>query len=238
MSDSSPLVIRQEEGRLFEALGAPVWRLVHPKTVGSSQLGMSLCLMAPGDEIRRHSHDYEEAYYVPARRGLDVRGGRAADRPRAGCRRVRAIGSRARPGGRSRPAARHHPGAHAAAGRGRAAPLRGTLRVSASADTVALIEEKARFSRAETVRLIQIAKVGHYASSFSVRRDPRRALLRRHAAAPRRAATGPIATASSSARATPRSALYPAARRLRASSPRTCSTSTRGSATRSATIPT
>jgi transketolase len=39
--------------------------------------------------------------------------------------------------------------------------------VSASADTIALIEEKARFSRAETVRLIQIAKVGHFASSFS-----------------------------------------------------------------------
>jgi transketolase len=39
--------------------------------------------------------------------------------------------------------------------------------VSKSADTVALIEEKARFSRAETVRLIQIAKVGHFASSFS-----------------------------------------------------------------------
>jgi transketolase len=39
--------------------------------------------------------------------------------------------------------------------------------VSKSDDTVALIEEKARFSRAETVRLIQIAKVGHFASSFS-----------------------------------------------------------------------
>ena len=32
---------------------------------------------------------------------------------------------------------------------------------------VARVEEKARFSREETVRLIQIAKVGHYASSFS-----------------------------------------------------------------------
>jgi len=39
--------------------------------------------------------------------------------------------------------------------------------VSAPADTIALIEEKARFARAETVRLIQIAKVGHFASSFS-----------------------------------------------------------------------
>jgi transketolase len=32
---------------------------------------------------------------------------------------------------------------------------------------VALIQEKARLSREETVRLIQIAKVGHFASSFS-----------------------------------------------------------------------
>lgn len=39
--------------------------------------------------------------------------------------------------------------------------------MSAAADTVALIQEKARLSRAETVRLIQIAKVGHFASSFS-----------------------------------------------------------------------
>jgi transketolase len=39
--------------------------------------------------------------------------------------------------------------------------------VSSQAETIALIEEKARFSRAETVRLIQIAKVGHFASSFS-----------------------------------------------------------------------
>jgi transketolase len=39
--------------------------------------------------------------------------------------------------------------------------------VSSQADTIALIEEKARFSRAEAVRLIQIAKVGHFASSFS-----------------------------------------------------------------------
>ena len=39
--------------------------------------------------------------------------------------------------------------------------------MSASTDTVALIQRKARFSRAETVRLIQIAKVGHFASSFS-----------------------------------------------------------------------
>jgi len=64
MSERGSLVVRREDGRLFDALGAPVWRLVHPKTVGSSQLGVSLCLMEPGDVVRRHSHDYEEAYYV------------------------------------------------------------------------------------------------------------------------------------------------------------------------------
>jgi transketolase len=36
-----------------------------------------------------------------------------------------------------------------------------------SADRIALLKEKARFSRLETVRLIEIAKVGHYTSAFS-----------------------------------------------------------------------
>lgn len=64
MPERRPLVVRVEEGRLFEALGAPVRRVVHPTTVGSTLLGVSICLMAPGDEIRRHRHDYEEAYFV------------------------------------------------------------------------------------------------------------------------------------------------------------------------------
>lgn len=34
-------------------------------------------------------------------------------------------------------------------------------------ELIALIEERARFVREETVRLIEIAKVGHYASAFS-----------------------------------------------------------------------
>jgi mannose-6-phosphate isomerase-like protein (cupin superfamily) len=64
-----PLVLRVEDGRLFEALGAPVRRVVHPTTVGSKLLGVSICLMAPGDEIRLHRHDYEEAYFVVEGRG-------------------------------------------------------------------------------------------------------------------------------------------------------------------------
>jgi quercetin dioxygenase-like cupin family protein len=57
-------IVRIDEGRSFDELGAPVRRLVHPKTVGSKLLGVSICLMEPGDEIRRHRHSYEEAYFV------------------------------------------------------------------------------------------------------------------------------------------------------------------------------
>jgi quercetin dioxygenase-like cupin family protein len=64
------LVIRAQDGRLFDGLGAPVYRLVHPLTVGSRNVGVSLCVMAPGDEIRRHSHEMEEACYVTAGTGL------------------------------------------------------------------------------------------------------------------------------------------------------------------------
>jgi quercetin dioxygenase-like cupin family protein len=67
---SDALVIRAQDGRLFDGLGAPVFRLVHPLTVGSRNVGVSLCVMAPGDEIRRHSHEMEEAYFVTAGTGL------------------------------------------------------------------------------------------------------------------------------------------------------------------------
>jgi quercetin dioxygenase-like cupin family protein len=57
------------EGRDFMALGAPVERLVHPKTVGSLQLGVSIVLMAPGDKVKRHRHQFEEAYHIIAGKG-------------------------------------------------------------------------------------------------------------------------------------------------------------------------
>lgn len=36
-----------------------------------------------------------------------------------------------------------------------------------SPETVAMLKERARFVRLETMRLIEIAKVGHYTSVFS-----------------------------------------------------------------------
>ncbi len=63
MTEPSP-VIHVSEGRPFDGLGAPVRRLIHPKTVGSKGLGVSVADMPPGSRVRRHRHAYEEAYYV------------------------------------------------------------------------------------------------------------------------------------------------------------------------------
>ena len=63
MSDSR-YVVTEASGRPFMGLGALVVRLVHPKTVGSDQLAVSLVDMQPGDRIKRHRHSYEEAYFV------------------------------------------------------------------------------------------------------------------------------------------------------------------------------
>jgi quercetin dioxygenase-like cupin family protein len=62
-------VIHVSAGRPFDALGAPVRRLIHPRTVGSDRLGVSICDMPPGARVRRHRHGYEEAYFVIAGRG-------------------------------------------------------------------------------------------------------------------------------------------------------------------------
>jgi quercetin dioxygenase-like cupin family protein len=61
---AKPKTVRLEDGHRFSGLGAEVRRLVHPNTVGSENVAVSICLMNPGDEIFTHRHDYEEAYYV------------------------------------------------------------------------------------------------------------------------------------------------------------------------------
>lgn len=61
---SERFVVSEADGREFHALGVKVLRLVHPKTVGSDRLGVSLAVMGPGERVRRHRHSYEEAYYV------------------------------------------------------------------------------------------------------------------------------------------------------------------------------
>lgn len=64
MATQQRLVMRLEDGVDYWGLGTQVKRLVHPTTTGSVQLGVSICLMKPGEEVVIHRHPYEEAYYV------------------------------------------------------------------------------------------------------------------------------------------------------------------------------
>ena len=57
-------VIRIRDGMDYRGIGALVKRLVHPRTTGSQNLGVSILFMAPGDEIVIHNHPYEEAYFI------------------------------------------------------------------------------------------------------------------------------------------------------------------------------
>ena len=63
-------VVDLADGREFLALGALVRRLVHPLTTGSRNVALSIALMPPGARVKRHRHEYEEAYYVIAGRGV------------------------------------------------------------------------------------------------------------------------------------------------------------------------
>ena len=63
-------VIRARDGMTFNTMGALVKRLVHPETVGSQNLGLSVVFMNPGEEFRQHRHPPEEAYYVIQGKGV------------------------------------------------------------------------------------------------------------------------------------------------------------------------
>jgi quercetin dioxygenase-like cupin family protein len=69
MSEDHP-VIDVGQGRDFHGLGVRVERLVHPRTLGSDRLGVSMAHMAPGERVKRHRHDYEEAYFVVQGEGV------------------------------------------------------------------------------------------------------------------------------------------------------------------------
>ena len=60
----------RDDSPRFDELGSPVWRLVHPTTTGSNQLGVSVAVVGPGQRVLRHRHDYEEAYTVLNGTGL------------------------------------------------------------------------------------------------------------------------------------------------------------------------
>jgi mannose-6-phosphate isomerase-like protein (cupin superfamily) len=54
----------------YRGIGSLVKRLVHPRTTGSHNLGVSIVFMAPGEEVIVHDHLYEEAYFVLSGEGV------------------------------------------------------------------------------------------------------------------------------------------------------------------------
>lgn len=63
-------VVRIQEGVDFTGIGGLAKRLIHPKTVGSKNLGMSIIYLNPGEEVREHTHPWEEAYFIIQGEGL------------------------------------------------------------------------------------------------------------------------------------------------------------------------
>jgi mannose-6-phosphate isomerase-like protein (cupin superfamily) len=57
-------VVKFEEGIDVHHLGCLVKRLVHPRTVGSENVAISIAIVEPRQEIITHSHSFEEAYFV------------------------------------------------------------------------------------------------------------------------------------------------------------------------------
>ncbi len=64
MADSTKRVVKVAEGAVFREIGGVVRRLIHPETVGPTNLGLSVAYLNPGESVVRHRHLSEEAYFV------------------------------------------------------------------------------------------------------------------------------------------------------------------------------
>jgi len=57
-------LVKFEEGIETQHLQCVVKRLIHPHTTGSLNVALSVAIVSPGQEIKSHSHSFEEAYFV------------------------------------------------------------------------------------------------------------------------------------------------------------------------------
>jgi mannose-6-phosphate isomerase-like protein (cupin superfamily) len=64
--------VKISEGIEFRKIGGYVLRLVNPATVGSKNIGTSMCYLNPGEEIIQHKHEYEEVYFIVSGEGTMV----------------------------------------------------------------------------------------------------------------------------------------------------------------------
>ncbi len=72
MSDdkSAKRIVSIRDGADYREMGGLIKRLIHPSTVGSKNIGMSVAFLHPGEKVRRHRHDPEEVYFVLSGEGV------------------------------------------------------------------------------------------------------------------------------------------------------------------------
>jgi quercetin dioxygenase-like cupin family protein len=63
-------VVAFADGAEFHDIGGSIRRLIHPATVGPTNLGLSICLLEQGEEVVPHRHESEEAYFVMRGEGV------------------------------------------------------------------------------------------------------------------------------------------------------------------------
>src|SRR5688500_15993490 len=64
MAEQAKRVVTVAEGADFREIGGTIRRLIHPSTVGPTNLGLSIVFQNPGEEVLTHRHESEEAYFV------------------------------------------------------------------------------------------------------------------------------------------------------------------------------
>jgi mannose-6-phosphate isomerase-like protein (cupin superfamily) len=70
MASVDDYLIKIRDGEDYRGRGILIKRLVHPATVGSDQLTVSIAYHNPGEEVAEHKHVYEEAYFVLQGEGM------------------------------------------------------------------------------------------------------------------------------------------------------------------------
>ena len=68
--ESMKRVVSIAEGAEYREMGGVIKRLVHPSTVGSVNIGLSVAFLQPGEKVRRHRHVSEEVYFVLSGEGV------------------------------------------------------------------------------------------------------------------------------------------------------------------------
>lgn len=70
MAKLTKRVVTVAEGSDFRDIGGTIRRLIHPDTVGTTSMGVSVCFLNPGEAVVLHRHPSEEAYFVVQGEGV------------------------------------------------------------------------------------------------------------------------------------------------------------------------